>query len=375
VLSNTFHLTLMMGPLVTSPVPREVIESLVSISVTNKSGDRSGFQLVFNISKTGTIQRVLLPSGFFEPILTRVQIVVTMGGTAKVLMDGIIARHELQISNDPGKSTLTITGEDVSLAMDLVDATGIPYPCMPPEARVLAILGGFSMFGFIPEIIPSLLLDVPIPIERIPSHRGTFLEYIKELAKEVGYVFYVDHLSLGVNRAYWGPDIRWGDVQKAITINSDGTSNADSISFSFDGLAGSLFYIEVQIPNLCGAIPIPIPPLAILRPPLAQQIPIPHKFQKVENTSKYGPIRGALIGLTKALAANDAVTAQGTLNVLQYGAILDARSLVDVRGAGIAYDGRYYVKEVTHNIKRGEYKQSFSLVREGLVPTEPKVQV
>ena len=38
------------------------------------------------------------------------------------------------------------------------------------------------------------------------------------------------------------------------------------------------------------------------------------------------------------------------------------RQLVGVRGAGPAFDGLYYVKSVTHNIKRGEYKQSFTLV-------------
>ena len=42
------------------------------------------------------------------------------------------------------------------------------------------------------------------------------------------------------------------------------------------------------------------------------------------------------------------------------GSILRSRMLVGVRGAGLAYDGLYYVDSVTHNIKRGEYKQSFS---------------
>ena len=40
-----------------------------------------------------------------------------------------------------------------------------------------------------------------------------------------------------------------------------------------------------------------------------------------------------------------------------------------VRGAGITYDGFYYVKSVTHNLKRGEYKQDFTLTRNGLVST------
>lgn len=359
----------------TQVVPREVIESLVSLSVTSKAGERSGFQLVFNISKTGLIQRVLLPNGFFEPIVTRVQIVVSIGGTSTVLMDGLIARHELSISNDPSKSTFTVTGEDISLAMDLFDATGIPYPCMPPEARVAAILLGFMQFGLIPEVIPSVMIDVPIPIDKIPVHVGTFLGYIKNLAATVGYVFYIDHVSLGVNRAYWGPDIRWGNVQPAITVNSDGSSNADSLSFSFDGMSGTLFYLMVQIPQTGYAIPVPVPDLSIMRQPLAAETPIPHRFEKIDDTSKLGPISGPLLALSKALQANDAVTAQGTLNVLQYGSILTARSLVDVRGAGFTYDGRYYVKSVTHDIKRGEYKQSFSLVRDGLIPLESTVQV
>ena len=62
----------------------------------------------------------------------------------------------------------------------------------------------------------------------------------------------------------------------------------------------------------------------------------------------------------------DAVSGNGSLNVMRYGHILRARMLVGVRGAGLAYDGMYYVESVTHNIKRGEYKQSFTLSRDGV---------
>lgn len=375
MLSSGFHLTLLVGPVVTQAVPREVIESLVSVSVTCAAGQRSGFQLQFSVSKNGLIQRELLPGGYFQPILTRIQIAVSIGGTSKVLIDGLVTNHELSVSGDPGKSTLTITGEDVSLALDLVDATGLPYPCMPPEARVAAMLVGFMQFGLVPEIIPSVLLDVPVPIQMIPYQVGTFLEYIKSLAADVGYVFYIEPISLGVNRAYWGPDIRWGTVQPAITVNSDGASNTDALSFSFDGLSGRIFWMMVQVPFAGVAAPVVIPPINLLSPPLAAMQPIPYKLEQVEDTSKYGPIGGALKGLSKTMQANEAVSASGSLDVLRYGSILESRSLVDVRGAGRAYDGRYYVKSVTHDIKRGEYKQSFNLSREGLLPLQSKVTV
>jgi hypothetical protein len=372
MLSSGFHLTIMIGG---QPALREVIESLTSVSVTKKAGDRSGFQLVFNVSKFGAIQTSLLPSGYFSPITTRVQIVVSMGGTSTVLMDGLIARHDMAPSDEPGKSTLTITGEDISLALDLIDLSGLIYPCCPPEARVALNLIPLAGFGTIPEIIPSVMIDIPNPLERFPMHTGTSLAYIKSMAAAVGYVFYVDMVSLGVNRAYWGPEIRWGSVQPALSINSDGSSNVESLSFSFDGLSGTLFYFEVQVPFTCFAIPIPVPSVGLLRPPLAAKPALPLRLEKIEDTMKLGPIRGALVALAKAAQGNDAVTGQGTLNVLRYGRILETRSLVDVRGSGNAYDGTYFVKSVTHNIKRGEYKQSFSLVREGIVPLQQRVTV
>jgi hypothetical protein len=78
-------------------------------------------------------------------------------------------------------------------------------------------------------------------------------------------------------------------------------------------------------------------------------------------------------GLGKASQSADAVSASGKLDVVRYGGILQARGLVGVRGAGLAYDGIYYVKSVTHDIKAGEYMQSFTLTRNGLVSLTPVV--
>jgi hypothetical protein len=80
-----------------------------------------------------------------------------------------------------------------------------------------------------------------------------------------------------------------------------------------------------------------------------------------------------MIGLATASQWADAVTGEGSLSVVRYGGVLKARELVGVRGAGAAFDGLYYVKSVTHKIKRGEYKQDFKLSRNGLVSTVPAV--
>ena len=56
--------------------------------------------------------------------------------------------------------------------------------------------------------------------------------------------------------------------------------------------------------------------------------------------------------------------------MLRYGGILRPRLMVGVRGAGLAYDGMYFVETVTHSLKRGEYKQNFTLTRDGQPVTD-----
>ena len=81
---------------------------------------------------------------------------------------------------------------------------------------------------------------------------------------------------------------------------------------------------------------------------------------------------GAVL-VTSGPGATNAVTGTGDLDAVRYGRALRSRRLVDVRGAGSSYNGTYYVREVTHSIRRGEYRQSFTLTRDGRGPIRPVV--
>jgi hypothetical protein len=263
-----------------------------------------------------------------------------------------------------------VTGEDLSRAMDYLDFTGIPYPCLPPEARVGLILLKYMLFGVVPMVIPSILLDVPIPIDRIPLHQGTDLAYVRKLAADVGYTFFVKPgPTPGASIAYWGPDIKVGPIQPALNLDMDALTNVESLNFSFNTASATipLVYIQEQYSHV--PILIPIPDITPLNPPLGAIPPIPLQFPIVEQTGNLSPIQAALIGMAKASKSADAVSATGSLDTLVYGNVLQSRGLVGVRGAGTPFDGLYYVKSVTHQIKRGEYKQNFTLTRNGLVST------
>ena len=119
--------------------------------------------------------------------------------------------------------------------MDQSNWSGFPFPACPREARVALLLAKYAFFGVIPLIIPSVLIDVPLPIDTIPSQQGTDLEYIRDLADDVGYVFYIDPgPAPGASKAYWGPQIKVGPVQPALNADMDAYTNVESLHFTFD---------------------------------------------------------------------------------------------------------------------------------------------
>lgn len=367
------YLTLLMGPMIPVPVPAEVTDALLSAQVTVTAGQRSGFQLGFDLAKTGLINTVLLPAGFFDPQI-RVVIIVTVNGTPTVLMDGVIIRQEVALSNAAGQSTLTITGEDLTALMDLEEKPDKAFPAIPVPARIAVILAGYLQYGIVPLVIPQIFPDITLPTERIESQKGTDLGYINQLAKANGYVFYLDPGPLpGMSTAYWGPEIRIGIPQPALTVNSDAASNVQQLTFSFDGTAREQPTVRIQIPSTMLAIEIPLPDISVLRPPLAVRPAMAMKKTVLPDTAKQDPAQAATQALAIAAQSADAITGSGQLDVLRYGQVLRPRELVGVRGAGIAYDGLFYVKSVTHNLKRGAYTQNFTLAREGLISLTPLV--
>ena len=161
--------------------------------------------------------------------------------------------------------------------------------------------------------------------------------------------------------------------QPALNINMDAQTNVESLSFSYDGLARKQLTVIIQEPDHEAQHPYPGARHQPPAPAAGRPARVTLRQPAAPTTAKLDPVQAALIGLGLAGADSDAVTGQGTLDVLRYGNIFKARQLVSVRGAGLSYDGLYYVKSVTHNIKRGEYKQSFQLTRDGLISLTPVV--
>jgi hypothetical protein len=371
------HLTLLVGPVVPVPVPQVVLDALTQIEVVTPDEAAGAFTLSFTLSVQSPLQTLFLLSGGGVVPLLRVIVVVTVNGTPQVLIDGVVTKTEITPGADQRHTNLQVTGDDLTAVMQKLEFSGLPglpYPAMPAEAIVALLVAKYAFLGIVPLVIPSIAIDVPIPTDRIPTQQGSDLEYVRTLAERVGYVFYLDPgPAPGMSTAYWGPKIKVGVPQPALNADMDAASNVDSLSFSYDGNARSLPIVFIQNEQTKIPLAIPIPDIGPLNPQLGLIDPPPQRFRVLPETAKYTPIRAMLLGMAEASKSADTVTGKGTLDVTRYGRVLKARQLVGVRGVGPAFDGLHYVSEVRHTIKRGEYKQSFSLSRKGLISAVPVV--
>jgi hypothetical protein len=399
------HLTLLIGPSLAVPAPLVLTEALDGVEVTQNETGRSGFELTFQVGRSGPFDLLdynLLTNPLLRPF-SRVVLMVRFNLAPTVLIDGFITQIQLTPSADPGASTLTVTGEDVSVMMDLIQTT-FPYPAMPEIARVAFILAKYQpLWGLQPPIIiPPVAPDFPLPTREIPIQNSTDYAYLNELAAAHGYVFFVKPgLLPNTNSPYWGPPVppdamAGAALNSALSVNMGPQTNVNSINFTYDALALEAIFGEVMEPDLNVTIPVVFPPFSTnvplamipgaiyqtmltrvsrmdLKPPETKDLTT---AEREKARVSYG--ESVIQAFERAASevndsANRVVTASGELDALSYGGALQARTVVGLRGAGFTYDGFYYVTSVSHSIRKGEYKQRFTLRREGVGPLSPLV--
>lgn len=379
---DSVQLSLFIGPIIPLTPPREVMDALTEVEVKIVDVGQCGFKLTFAIDKQSPLNILFLLTGGMPLLFMRVVIAVVVNGSTSVLIDGVITENNIAPGDKGSNSTLTLMGKDLTALMDQSKLSGFPFPAMPAEARITLLLLKYAILGVMPLVVPSVLLFVPLPIDQIPGQQGTDLEYIRYLAEQAGYVFFIKPgPAPGMSQAYWGPQIKIGPVQPALSADMDAYSNVESLRFSFDQEKNKIPLVYVGNSQTGVSIAIPLPPITPLNPPLGLIPPLPTNLLPPDLTPfgddlvKRPVPQAIMMGMARAAQNAEAVSCAGSLDVTRYRGVLQARQLVGVRGAGPAFDGLYYVKDVTHKIKRGEYKQDFTLTRNGLVSTVPTVNL
>lgn len=349
------------------PASNEVTEALRNIQIVHNEKGQSGFQITFDAGRSRPLDMLdlsLLRDSLLMPLETRIVITVTFNATQRVLLDGIITNREYTPSI-VGSSILTVTGEDVSIMMDL-EEKNVEHPNQSEDIIAKKIIDGYIELGLKAKVqSPPSGNNSSITA----NQRDTDLKYLKEMAAKFGYIFYITPgPAPKANTAYWGPPEHTAINKRPLSINMGQETNIDSINFRYDALSSTRVSglimdrqtnkpVSIEISSSKQQSPLANKPALSPKSKVRMELLKP-SWPDAMQAQSYAQ------GITDD-STSKAATASGVLDSLRYGDILMPRGIVLLRGAGYSHDGKWYVKNVTHNIKKGEYKQSFDLAREG----------
>jgi hypothetical protein len=361
------RLQLWAGDTIPLPVSRDVVAALQSVSVQSGGQAGDGFQLTFRLSRDTVLDYSLLDT--MGP-MKRISLGVLFGALPQPLAEGFITDLQFTPSDQPGASTLTVSGRDLGARMDL-DERNEPFRNQPDGVIALGVLAPYAQYGVAPVATPTT--NVPIETQRVPRQAETDLAFLRRLAQRNGFVFYVEPVGFGAAAAYWGPENRAAELQPALTVGMGPHGNVRGIHFTRDALAP--VGVEGSFIEPITGMTLPIPALPSLKIPPLSAFPAPVYRTRVTRDAAQRSAADAAQGMMAEMTnAPDAMRASGQLDAVRYGGVLKARRLVGVRGVGFTHNGPYYVDSVSHSITVGSFTTSFSLKREGtgsLLPVLP----
>ena len=105
------------------------MNALTRVRVVDDADGQDGFQITFTLGKDKLGDYGLLSGGALDPD-KRVVIGVLLGADPEHLIDGVIYHHQIAPATEPGMSTLTVSGRDISVLLDLEEKNA-KYPEPP----------------------------------------------------------------------------------------------------------------------------------------------------------------------------------------------------------------------------------------------------
>lgn len=371
------RLSLLMGQSLPVPPPAFVSEALESAEVAISDAEPSGFSVIFKLGRSNTVAGAM-PLMAHPAMQAGSRIVLTgvLGLRPTVLIDGIVETADMAAGEGGQGGTLTLMGRDLTALMDREERQE-DYPGMAPGDIANVILARYAQHGIVPDVRPPMAADRDAPVDRVPMQNGTDLAYLSELAAQFDHVFTIIPGPLPLtSRAYWGPPPRIGAVQRAISVDMGSASNASGLKFENE--PGAAASVTGQVRDGTTGASVPVRSVVPLRPPLAAMPSVLNFATAATRILRPQPGQSVAQAMGQAQAQSDAssdtLTVTGDLDLGRYGTVLEPRKLVGLRGAGLAHDGFYYVRDVVHSISRGAWTQGFTLVREGLGTTTPIVR-
>lgn len=372
--SPSVKLTFLCGDHLEQTWDDVAVQAFESLEVTLSDAAPAGFQVQLTLEPRHAIARKdsrVVDLAYFREF-QRLGFQVTLGTETRILMDGRVTHMQYSppIGGRPG--TLHVTGEDHSLLLARDDRPRRFGPGKPLSDTMKEMLGDLVPYGIDPDVQPPESDPTPASSEDAFTLFGTKRDYVSQLASFVNHRFFLVAGPVpGKGRArFIRPDYK-EEPQEPIYALPNGESNVDALDFTFDATQRCDVVGNEDISGEVKSAPLTGSPDSSTR---VNDQPPSEAYSKFGTIRQPTRVQGPLARIEAQAMANASalkvLEGRGVLDAARYGAVLEVGKMVTVSGVGAAYDGKYYVRQVTHTIRRGEYKQTFIICRDGLNPSK-----
>jgi len=279
------------------------------------------------------------------------------------LMRGYITHIKPHIEPDENGSTLEIIGMDDTCLMSLEEKIK-DWPNKSDSDVAREIINNYNLS---PEIE-----DTGIVHDEAVStimQRETDIQFLKRLARRNGYECFVKE-----GKGYFRKPELSGEPQPVLAAHFGAETNLMKFEATVNALGPAAVEMH-QIDTIAKEIKDAVVEAAE-EPPLGRDagpaLPVPQSIVPrlfVKHAVTTG--QQEMEALSKALfdEAQWFIEARGELETVCYGAVLEARKLVPIKGVGELFSGHYYVTKVRHLFKPDEYRQQFEARKNALAPS------
>jgi|SRR5579859_831990 len=374
------------------PLPPPLLNVLQKIEVETSTEMASVFRLRFGMARTDFGDwDVIMPQYeelFFRP-MTPVQIRVKVGiEIPKAVINGYVTHQQVLYDDEGGASAMEISGMDATMMMNLQEKV-VPWP-MPNDGAIAAAI--FGQYGILPIVSPSLPFNLD-PTD-MTVQRGTDIRFLRRLAQRNGFECFVQpQEQIGTDFGYFGPPTNITGTQEAVlNIKMGAETNVSEFKIRYEMMKPTMALsagmdVMTRTPTFAvSTAPTVTPPPNAGLYPLGVPMGVENATLRALAGAHPPPMvlpaqtgqmaLPALQIVTQAIANRSswAVVAEGTLGA-DVG-VLYVGATVNIRGAGLAFNGAYYVTRVSHTFDCGAYTQKFEARRNaiGMTGTEIYIQ-
>jgi phage protein D len=354
------------------PAGAEVVDAIEHVEVERHLGMADILRLRLGVGLTEAGDKWVIADDDVFPRLANVRLTVTMGlGAPTAVFDGYVAETELDLSEDPGASSLTVVALDATCLLNLEERVR-EWPNMADSSIATMIFGEHGLVPVVDSTQP-----VRTQLDTTVIQRDTDIRFLRHLAHRNGFDLYVKPTPVpGLVEGHFHRPLLDQPPQGVLSVSLGELTNVRSFkvrhqmlrpsSATVGGVDAKTVQRQTAVVNTTQHTELGRESLLGGDQPRTTALRALGLFQS-----------GELQSFAQAAVDRSAwaLSVEGELETAVYGNVLDTGRTVLVRGAGAEHSGTYFVERVQHTLEGETYDQRFTLRRNALAPLGTEVYV